>query len=154
MSVANFQEINDGLLDDFENAPPAVPGGTWRLQAIGGNYHMGKIDKNGDEYSRLVIGLRAIDPVDGVDPEELERCDEYWQSAPLYASVFIRDKRDKYKAVKLLKMFGVETSGRTLTEAADLIKGSGFEIFGQVVVEYDDDGEPRNGDVKPSHAVD
>jgi len=98
--------------------------------------------------NRLMVAFRALEPGEDVNEDDLAAAGDDWQSAPLFANFWLGDKRDKHKAAKFLNTVGIQTSGRGWAEVADMVKGSGFEVAGYVKAGIDEDGEPKNDDVK------
>lgn len=132
MSNKAFADILNTPVDDIV-APKPTPIGTWTF-AI--NIVKVLDPKDADMPGVLLFGLKPQAPGVDVNPDEAAALD--LESAQEWNRFQLRDKRDAYRIRKFLEAAGVETSGRTLIEAA--MSAEGYEVNAYV------DHEPARDD--------
>lgn len=105
--------------------PKLYPDGTWLLRCVGVSFK-----KDDDDHDVISFGYVAKTPGEDVDPQELEEANNDYDGLRLWKKFTIETKRDQFDLLKHVQMHGVDTTGRSLKEAAKEAKG--FEIAGYI----------------------
>jgi len=122
-----FNAILNRNLDEVQ-APRALPVGTYDFSMT----LKVKAPKSDDDDGYVQGIFTPIRAHDDVTPTDLETYGDL-EEGRVFQRFWMRDKKDEWRMKQLLSMAGVETSGRTLTEAIQ--SADGYRIT--ATVEHD-----------------
>lgn len=108
--------------------PELLPVGTWRLRTQRAQFFE---PRDEGQNPRAVVYLKAIEPLDNVDPDELsELPDDYdYGNTPLEYAFFLGELRDWDKLNKFFDLLGIDD---TLTTEQALKAVGGQEVLAYV----------------------
>lgn len=127
-----------------------VPPGYWEGKILSGKLYDTNnegeplTDKNGNVYARAVLYISCTEPLEGVSSAEAEvyAKNNGPDATRVRYNAFVRTGRDIKRLSGLLAEMGAVTTGRSLADQLDGLKGVGVPC--RVLVEIEEyNGEPR-----------